>query len=71
MLKIADLKIAFIGLGYFSLPLALEFGRRAATVGFDINEPRVAELSNGPDFTLEVSSDELQSVDKLVLTDKS
>ena len=54
-----DVKIGIIGLGYVGLPLAVEFGKKYQTVGFDINNQRVTELNNGHDFTLEVSSEEL------------
>ncbi|QWT20726.1 Vi polysaccharide biosynthesis UDP-N-acetylglucosamine C-6 dehydrogenase TviB [Bacillus sp. NP157] len=49
-----DAKIALIGLGYVGLPLAVEFGKRYATVGFDIDAGRIAELRAGTDRTLEV-----------------
>ena len=52
-------KVAIIGLGYVGLPLAVEFGKKYPTLGFDINAKRVEELKQGHDFTLEVSSDEL------------
>ncbi len=51
--------IAIIGLGYVGLPLAVEFGKKYPTTGFDINQKRVQELQSGQDFTLEVSSEEL------------
>lgn len=54
-----DVRIGIIGLGYVGLPLAVEFGKKYQTVGFDINTKRVGELNNGRDFTLEVSADEL------------
>lgn len=57
--KLSEVKIAIIGLGYVGLPLAVEFGKKYPTLGFDINEKRVNELKQGHDFTLEVSSDEL------------
>ncbi|MDH3907241.1 MAG: Vi polysaccharide biosynthesis UDP-N-acetylglucosamine C-6 dehydrogenase TviB, partial [Gammaproteobacteria bacterium] len=44
---IDKLRIGVIGLGYVGLPLAVEFGRRFPTVGFDINEARIAELEAG------------------------
>ena len=50
-------KIAIIGLGYVGLPLAVEFGKKYLTVGFDINSKRVEELKNGIDKTLEINSD--------------
>jgi UDP-N-acetyl-D-glucosamine/UDP-N-acetyl-D-galactosamine dehydrogenase len=51
--------IGIIGLGYVGLPLAVEFGRHFATVGFDIFDRRIAELQAGVDRTLETSSEEL------------
>jgi UDP-N-acetyl-D-galactosamine dehydrogenase len=54
-----EVKIAIIGLGYVGLPLAVEFGKKYPTLGFDINAKRVEELKQGHDFTLEVSSSEL------------
>jgi len=52
--------IGIIGLGYVGLPLAVEFGKKFNTIGFDINQPRVAELCDGIDSTLECSADELK-----------
>jgi len=52
-------KIAIIGLGYVGLPLAVEFGKQRATIGFDISAKRVDELNRGQDHTLECSLDEL------------
>ena len=51
--------IAIIGLGYVGLPLAVEFGKQRAVIGFDINAARVAELQSGHDHTLECSAEEL------------
>lgn len=56
---LSEVKIAIIGLGYVGLPLAVEFGKKYPTLGFDINAKRVEELKQGHDFTLEVSRDEL------------
>lgn len=55
-------KIAIIGLGYVGLPLARLFATKYDVVGFDINQGRIDELSNGIDSTLEVESDILNSV---------
>lgn len=55
-------KIAVIGLGYVGLPLAVEFGKKYRTVGFDINQQRVEELSGGHDRTLEVEDEYLKQV---------
>lgn len=66
-------KIAVIGLGYVGLPLAVEFAKQYPTVGFDINGPRVDELMNGHDRTLEVEDDKLKKViaSDLISTEKS
>ena len=53
-------KIAVIGLGYVGLPLAVEFGKKIHTIGFDIDEFRVSSLKNFKDSTLEVDTDELK-----------
>ncbi len=56
---IKNLRIGIVGLGYVGLPLAVEFGKKYPTIGFDINAARVAELEGGEDSTLECSSEEL------------
>ena len=43
-------KIALVGLGYVGLPLAVEFGKKRAVVGFDINQSRVDDLKNNIDI---------------------
>jgi UDP-N-acetyl-D-galactosamine dehydrogenase len=58
---ISNKKIAIIGLGYVGLPLAVEFGKKYLTVGFDINNCRVEDLKNGIDNTLEINSNILLS----------
>jgi UDP-N-acetyl-D-galactosamine dehydrogenase len=58
---LSDKKIAVIGLGYVGLPLAVEFGKKYFTVGFDINDSRVIDLKNGIDNTLEIDSKNLFS----------
>lgn len=61
-------KIGIIGLGYVGLPLAVEFGKKIPTVGFDINQGRIDELSSGKDHTLEVSPDDLKTATHLSYT---
>ena len=61
-------KIAVIGLGYVGLPVALSFGRKLATVGFDIRPRRVEELKGGHDETMEVTKEQLSSATKLEMT---
>ncbi|WP_180088196.1 Vi polysaccharide biosynthesis UDP-N-acetylglucosamine C-6 dehydrogenase TviB [Acinetobacter sp. YH01025] len=65
MLKLSDLKIAVIGLGYVGLPLAVEFGKKVPVIGFDIHKKRIEELQSGQDHTLEVSPEELQQAAQL------
>lgn len=57
--SLTNVNIGILGLGYVGLPLAVEFGKKFNTVGFDINQERVIDLSNSVDSTLECSSEEL------------
>ena len=57
--------IGIIGLGYVGLPLAIAFGGKYNTIGFDINTRRVSELLKGEDTTLEVSKEVIKKVKKL------
>lgn len=68
MQNLSSVKIAMIGLGYVGLPLAVEFGKKYSTIGFDINEPRIKELKNGIDNTLEVEPELLASATQLSFT---
>src|SRR5258706_8018635 len=61
-------KIAVIGLGYVGLPVAISFGRKLPTVGFDIRQRRIDELKKGHDDTLEVTTDQLASAKHLEMT---
>ena len=67
-MTLENLNVGIIGLGYVGLPLAVEFGKKYNTIGFDINAPRVLELTKGMDSTLECSSEELRSAEKLSFT---
>jgi UDP-N-acetyl-D-galactosamine dehydrogenase len=58
-MNIENKHIAVIGLGYVGLPLAVEFGKKFKTIGFDINSNRINELNKGIDSTLEVSNEYL------------
>jgi UDP-N-acetyl-D-galactosamine dehydrogenase len=68
VLTLNDARIGVIGLGYVGLPLALEFGKRFPTVGFDIKAERIAELRAGRDSTLEAGPEELAAATQLVYT---
>ena len=56
-----DIVMAVIGLGYVGLPLARLFSTKYPTIGFDIDQSRVDELSAGKDSTQEVENDLLKS----------
>jgi len=60
--------VAVVGLGYVGLPLAVEFGKRLKTVGFDLNETKLANYRRGQDPTGSVSGDDLRSATKLEYT---
>jgi len=64
----ATARIAVIGLGYVGLPLAVEFGRKFDTLGFDIRPARIEELRAGRDTTLEVTPEELAAAAHLRCT---
>ncbi|WP_395648883.1 Vi polysaccharide biosynthesis UDP-N-acetylglucosamine C-6 dehydrogenase TviB [Thermomonas sp.] len=68
MMTLSNTRIALIGLGYVGLPLAVEFGKRYPTVGFDIRAARVEELRRGHDSTLEVEPDLLAQATQLDFT---
>jgi UDP-N-acetyl-D-galactosamine dehydrogenase len=57
-----NIKVSVIGLGYVGLPLARLLATKYPVVGYDINEPRIKELNQGKDFTLEVEEQLLKSV---------
>ncbi len=63
-----NLRIGIIGLGYVGLPLAVEFGKKYPTVGFDVKPERIAELESGHDSTLEASDEELAEATYLTYT---
>jgi len=68
-MKLENLKIGIIGLGYVGLPLAVAFAEKYPVVGFDINQNRVDELLDGVDITLEIDSDHLKAVLRTAITD--
>lgn len=62
--------ITVVGLGYVGLPLAAEFGKKYPTIGFDINEERISELSNGYDKTGELTKEQILESKYLSFTSK-
>lgn len=57
--------VSVVGLGYVGLPVAVAFGKKNRTIGFDIDSRRIEELKNGIDRTNEVDSADLQAADIL------
>jgi len=66
--RLHEIKLAIVGLGYVGLPLAVEFGRKRAVIGFDINLRRINELITGNDVTLETTQEELAAAKLLSYT---
>lgn len=57
--------VAVVGLGYVGLPLAVEFGKKYRTVGFDLSEEKISAYRRHIDPTGELSSDELRAASRL------
>jgi UDP-N-acetyl-D-galactosamine dehydrogenase len=70
MFTLENARICLIGLGYVGLPLAIEFGKKFNTMGFDINSHRIAELKSGKDSTLEVEPELFAEAKKLSFSDQ-
>jgi UDP-N-acetyl-D-galactosamine dehydrogenase len=62
-----DVCVAVVGLGYVGLPLAVEFGKKYRTIGYDLSEAKIANYRNFCDPTGEVSSEDLKAATKLVV----
>ena len=60
--------VAVVGLGYVGLPLAVEFGKKFETIGFDLSEPKIESYRRFCDPTGEVSSDDLRAAARLTVT---
>jgi UDP-N-acetyl-D-galactosamine dehydrogenase len=63
----ASARIGVIGLGYVGLPLAIEFGKRYDTLGYDIDAGRISALRDGGDHNREVTREELAGAVRLRL----
>ena len=68
-IKTGKIKVAIIGLGYVGLPLAVEFGKRFDTVGFDTKKSRLDMLRSGEDKTLETPKESLAAAKFLRYSD--
>jgi UDP-N-acetyl-D-galactosamine dehydrogenase len=60
--------IAVIGLGYVGLPLAVEFGKRFETIGYDLSEDKIANYRDFRDPTGDISFDDLRAANRLSIT---
>ena len=60
--------VAVVGLGYVGLPLAVEFGKKRKTIGFDLSTAKVESYRRFIDPTGELSSADLRAADQLTVT---
>ena len=60
--------VAIVGLGYVGLPLAVAFGKRSTTIGYDLNESKLQRYREGVDPSGEVSPEDLKAARHLSYT---
>ncbi|HYS14511.1 MAG TPA: nucleotide sugar dehydrogenase, partial [Burkholderiaceae bacterium] len=60
--------VAVVGLGYVGLPLAVEFGKKYRTIGFDLSQAKVDAYKRHVDPTGEVTTADLRAAEKLEVT---
>src|SRR5688572_19712124 len=60
--------VAVVGLGYVGLPLAVEFGKKRATIGFDVSQKKIESYRRFNDPTGEVSEADLRAAANLTVT---
>ena len=60
--------ICIIGLGYVGLPLAIEFGKKFLTIGYDINIKRIDDLNNFKDSNNEIATYDFKKSKKLIFS---
>lgn len=61
--------VAVVGLGYVGLPLAIEFGKKFRTIGYDRSATKIADYKRGIDATGEVSQAQFADAAHLEVTD--
>jgi len=64
-LNLENIQIAVVGLGYVGLPLAVEFGKKYPTVGYDVSTQRIEELNQWRDSTLELKPEQIQEASNI------
>jgi UDP-N-acetyl-D-galactosamine dehydrogenase len=67
-MKLNNITVGVVGLGYVGLPIALEFGKKIKTFGLDNNNKRIESLKNFLDYNGEVTTKEIKKSKKLFLT---
>jgi UDP-N-acetyl-D-glucosamine/UDP-N-acetyl-D-galactosamine dehydrogenase len=60
--------VGVVGLGYVGLPLAVEFGKKSRTIGFDLSTQKINHYKNFNDPTGEVSTGDLRAATHLQVT---
>lgn len=63
--------IAVVGLGYVGLPLAVEFGKKFSTVGYDLSEHKVVSYRNCRDPSGDVPDENFRDAKHLLFTTDS
>ena len=63
-----DTVVAVVGLGYVGLPLAVEFGKKYRTIGYDLSDAKIAHYKSYCDPTGEVSTEDLKAATKLTVS---
>ncbi len=60
--------VAVVGLGYVGLPLAVEFGKKYDTIGYDLSTEKIDSYRRFCDPTGEVSTEDLKAATRLKVT---
>jgi len=60
--------VAVVGLGYVGMPLAVEFGKKRTTIGFDLSSSKIESYKKHIDPTGELSTAELKAAERLFVS---
>ncbi len=60
--------VAIVGLGYVGLPLAVAFGHKFRTIGYDLSATKIASYREGIDSNRQIPRDELRAATQLEFT---
>ncbi len=61
-------KVAVVGLGYVGLPLAIAFGKKISTIGFDISDAKIENYNKGIDLMGEVDEEDFAAAKHITFT---